>query len=148
MTSDGDILVAGERGGARDPVAPRGPSTGALLFGVFGPPVAWMIDLLTSITLHYDYCAALSGHTFRAWNGVTVALTMVGVAMLAFSLFAGASSWRMYAALGTDTGRGETVLDRRRFMARAGLITCGLFSFGIVLRLIAPLVLPAGYCGL
>ena len=128
--------------------SPRGASNRALLFGVFGPPAAWMVDLLTSITLHYDYCAALSGHTFRAWGGVGAMLTVLGVAMLALSLFAGMSSWRVYSALGADTGRGETVLDRRRFMARGGLITCGLFSFAIVLRLIAPLVLPAGFCGL
>ena len=128
--------------------SPRGASNRALLFGVFGPPAAWMVDLLTSITLHYDYCAALSGHTFRAWGGVGAMLTVLGVAMLALSLFAGMISWRVYSELGADTGRGETVLDRRRFMARAGLITCGLFSFAIVLRLIAPLVLPSGYCGL
>ena len=139
MRSNLEIEVSGRRGGARN---------GVLLFGVFGPPAAWTIDLLTSIALHYDYCAALSGHTVRAWSGVSVALTMVGVATLAFSLFAGTTAVRAYSALGADTGRGDTVLDRQRFMARAGLITCALFSFGIVLRLIAPLVLPAGYCGL
>ena len=136
------------RDDARAEVVPRGAGTGMLLFGVFGPPAAWMIDLLTSITLHFDYCAAQSGYTFRAWSGVSVMLTVLGVAMLALSLFAGMTSWGAYAGLGADTGRGETVLDRRRFMARAGLITCALFSFGIVLRIIAPLMLSAGFCGL
>ena len=147
MTRDAELdAVTGQRGVRVE--IPRGASNRMLLLGVFGPPAAWAIDLLTSITLHYDYCAALSGHTFRAWSGVSVALTLLGVVTLAVSLFAGMSSWRAFSALGADTGRGGTVLDRRRFMARAGLITCALFSFGIVLRLIAPLVLPSGYCGL
>jgi hypothetical protein len=32
-------------------------------------------------------------------------------------------------------------------MARAGLLACALFSYAIVLRLIAPFILPPSFCG-
>jgi hypothetical protein len=122
-------------------------SNRALWFGVFAPPAAWSVDELTSIALHHDYCAALMGRTFHPWAGIGVALTAVGLAMLLLSLAGGASAWRAHARVGSDTGQGDTTLDRRRFMARAGLLACALFSYGIVLRLIAPFVVPPSFCG-
>ena len=129
------------------PVSPVRPSDRALWFAVFGPPVAWSVDLLASIAIHHDYCAALMGRTFRAWSGVGALLFVVGFAMLVVSLAGGLTSWRAHAAIGSDTGFGDTDLDRRRFMARAGLLACALFSFAIVLRLVAPLVLSPDFCG-
>ena len=118
-----------------------------LWFAVFAPPVAWSVDELTSIALHHDYCAALLGRTFRPWGGVGVMLAVVGLVMLAVSLAGGLLGWRAHASIGSDDGRGDTDLDRRRFMARAALLTCALFSYGIVLRLIAPFILPPSFCG-
>ena len=74
-------------------------------------------------------------------------LAVVGLAMLALSIAGGMTAWRAHASIGPDTGRGETDLDRQRFMARAGLLTCALFSYGILLRLIAPFILPPDFCG-
>jgi hypothetical protein len=127
--------------------APVDASNRALWFAVLAPPAAWSADLLTSIALHYDYCAALVGRTFRPWGGIGVLLAVVGIAMLALSLTGGATGWRAHASLGTDTGRGDTDLDRRRFMARAALLACAIFSFAIILRLIAPFILPPDFCG-
>jgi hypothetical protein len=128
-------------------VAPRAAGDRVLWLGVLGPPAAWSVDTLTSIALHHDYCAALIGRTFRTGGGIGVLLTAFGLAMLTLALGGGVLAWRARASVGTDTGRGETDLDRRRFMARAGLLVCALFSYGIVLRLIAPLIVPAAYCG-
>lgn len=139
-----DVNPAAARAALEPPAA---ASNRALWFGVFAPPVAWSFDLLASIALHYDYCAALLGRTFRPWTGIGVILALLGVAMLMLSLAGGAVGWRAHASLGTDTGRGDTDLDRRRFMARASLIVSALFSFGIVLRLIAPFILPPNFCG-
>ena len=146
--SDLEVYAAAHPDQARAAlVAPAGASDAALWFAVFGPPAAWSADLLASITLHFDFCAALMGRTFRPWTGIGVALTLVGLAMLAVSLGAGVVAWRAHALLGSDTGQGDTDVDRRRFMARAALLACALFSFAIVLRLIAPFLLPPTFCG-
>ncbi|MEO7085118.1 MAG: hypothetical protein ABI442_20820 [Gemmatimonadaceae bacterium] len=120
----------------------------ALWFAVFGPPAAWSVDLLASIALHHDYCAALLGGAFVAWSGIGAILTGVGVALLVMSLGGGWVAWRAYRAIGIDTGRGDTDLDRRRFMARAGLITGLLFSYAIVLRIVAVFIVSPNLCRL
>lgn len=127
--------------------APVRAGNPALWFCVFAPPAAWLADALVSIAIHHDYCAALLGRTFRPWSGVGVILTVVGLAMLVLSLAGGMTAWRAHASIGSDTGQGDTDVDRRRFMARAGLLACALFSYGIVLRLIAPFILPPDFCG-
>lgn len=126
---------------------PKGAGNGALWFAVFAPPSAWSVDALTSIAVHQDYCVALVGRTFRAWSGVGVILTVVGIVMLLIAIAGGVIAWRASAALGRDTGLGDTNIDRRRFMARAGLITAALFSFAIVLRIIAVFIVPPSFCG-
>ncbi len=120
---------------------------GALWFAVFAPPAAWAVDALASIAVHHDYCAALVGRSFRPWRGVGIVLTVLGLVMLAVALSGGMTAWRAHAALGSDTGQGETHLDRRRFMARAGLLACALFSFAIVLRIVAPFIVSPALCG-
>lgn len=146
--SDRQVYGAAIPADARAAIAAP-PSAGdrTLWFAVLGSPAAWIVDLLASIALHFDYCAALVGHTFRPWAGIGVVLTLIGVAMLALALASGAAAWRAHASMGSDTGQGDTDIDRRRFMARAGLLACALFSFGIVLRIIAPLFLSPGICG-
>jgi hypothetical protein len=146
--TDLSVYAAANPSEARTSIAPPvAAGNRALWFGVFGPPVAWSIDLLTSIALHYDYCAALLGRTFKPWSGIGVLLTLVGIAMLALSFAGGWSALRAHARVGSDTGQGDTDLDRRRFMARAGMLACALFSFAIVLRIIAPFLLSPTACG-
>jgi hypothetical protein len=146
--NDPQVYAAPNPADARATIAPPADAGDrALWFAVFAPPVAWSIDALTCIALHHDYCAALMGRTFRPWSGIGVLLTLVGLAMLALALAGGVVAWRAHASVGTDTGQGDTDLDRRRFMARAGLLVCALFSYGLVLRLVAPLILPPDFCG-
>ncbi len=148
--SDTRVYAAANPAAERSAAAtfPTGSSNGALWFAVLAPPAAWSIDALTSIAVHQDYCVALAGRTFRAWSGVGSVLTILGVLMLLVSVAGGVVAWRASAALGRDTGRGDTDMDRRRFMARAGLVTFALFSFGIVLRIIAVFIVPPSFCGL
>ena len=119
----------------------------ALWYGVFAPAIAWSVDSLASITVHHDYCAALVGRTFKPWSGVGLVLTGIGLLMLALALGGGYAAWRAHALLGNDTGYGDTAIDRRRFMARAGMLAAALFSYAILLRLVAPFVLPPTFCG-
>ncbi len=148
--SDPRVYTAANPAAERRAIAvfPQGAGNGALWFAVFAPPTAWSVDALTSIAVHQDYCVALVGRTFRAWSGVGVILTVVGIVMLLISIAGGVIAWRASAALGHDTGMGDTDTDRRRFMARAGLVTFALFSFGIVLRIIAVFIVPPSFCGI
>src|SRR4051812_77740 len=132
--SDSDIFPARNPAEARASVtAPAGAGDGALWLAVLAPPTAWAVDALTSIALHHDYCAALLGREFRPWSGVGVLLAAIGVAMLAVSLGGGVMAWRAHARVGSDTGCGNTDVDRRRFMARAGLLAATIFSYSILL---------------
>ena len=145
---DAEVFAAANPAGARATIAPPPAATNhALWYGVFAPPIAWSIDALTSIAVHHDYCAALLGRTFRAWKGVGFVLTAVGIVMLALALGGGFAAWRAHSVIGRDTGYGDTDLDRRRFMARAGMLASALFSYAILLRLIAVLILPPTFCG-
>lgn len=145
--SDREVYAAANPADARTRVtAPGKAGNGALWFGVFAAPAAWAVDELTSLSLHFDYCAALGGRTFRAWSGVGALLTIIGVVMLGVSLSAGLVAWRAHVSVGSDTGLGETDIDRRRFMARAGLLASALFSFGIVLRIVTVFMLSPSWC--
>lgn len=126
---------------------PAGATDRALCFAVFAPPAAWTVDELTAVALHHDYCAALLGRTFRPWAGIGVLLVLVGVGMLVVSLAAGLAAWRAWRTVGPDTGQGDTDRDRRGFMARAGLLACALFSYGIVLRTLTIAFIGPRHCG-
>lgn len=137
-------------------VASSGAATnGTLWFALFAPPAAWTADELVSISVHYDYCAALTGHTFVPFKGTTAVLIVVGLVMLAVSISAGLLGWRAHSALNrgradaerSDTGRGDTDQDRRRFMAHAALILSALFSYGIILRWITVFFITPSHCG-
>jgi hypothetical protein len=145
--SDIDVYAAANPAEARALLdQPAKAGNRALWFGMFAPPIAWAVDLLTAIAAHHDYCAAVVGHTFRPWSAITLLLTLFGLVMLAVSLGGGVAALRAHASIGSDDGRGNTDTDRRRFMARAGLLSAALFSYAIVLRLIAPFLIPSMWC--
>ena len=125
------------------------PSSGnaALWYAFFAPPVAWSIDQLAAISVHQDFCAAVLSRQWAPWAGVDAVLVMVGLVMLAVALSGGWVAWRAYAVLGDDNGYGDTGQDRRSFMARASILSCGLFSFGIVLRLLTLAFIRSANCG-
>ncbi len=123
----------------------------ALWFAIFAPPLAWSVDLLASIAIEQDYCASQLVRTFRPWGSVTPSLFVVAIVALIVSLSAGIVSWAVrdpHASVyqRDGNGRGATIPDRQRFMASAALLSCGLFTFGILLRALAPLVLPSALC--
>lgn len=147
--SDPRVFAAPNPSAERHASPPASAAIGnrALWFAVFAPPVAWSLDSLTAIALHHDYCAALLGREFKAWSGITVLLVGVGVLMLICSLTGGLAAWRAFGLLGKDDGLGDTDIDRRRFMARAALLGCALFSYGIILRTITVAFLGPRHCG-
>ncbi len=129
---------------------PAAAGNRALWFAVLAPPAAWSADTLASIALHMDYCAALVGATYRPFGGIVALLVAIGLVALAAAVAGGAVAWRARVALGGTglvTGRGDTTLDRRRFMAAVAMVACALFSYAIVLRLITVMFISPSRCG-
>jgi hypothetical protein len=123
-------------------------SNRALMFAVFGGAAAWTVDELAAFAWHQDYCA-----TTRMTNFVTVSrgaavaiLVLISVIMLGIAIAALVVGWRARAILGKGDGRGLTDVDRRQFMATSGLIMSALFTYGIVLRGIAVVVMHTNLC--
>ncbi len=108
-----------------------------LWFAVLGPPAFWTLDELAALFWHSAWCGAAT--TFREvpFSGEWVGLLIIGVVCIAGSILAGLMGLRVVRAMGQDTGRDGTATDRRRFMGYAGMIMSVLFTFGILLRLIA-----------
>ena len=123
--------------------ATRPRSNRALWFAVGGGPIAWSIDELVAIAIDHDFCV----HGARSSGGpATVALIAVSLAAVIVTVLAGLTGWRTLAALGEDTGIGDSDVDRRRFMARFGMVISLLMLFGIVLRMITVVFLSPAAC--
>jgi hypothetical protein len=129
------------------PAAPAGAVVpGALWFGLFGAPVAWSLQLLSSYALvaHGCYPAAVPRAMPIVAGLRTVVLGGGGVALL-IALVAGGIAWRSWGAMrgephGANEGMLKTGEDRTRFMALAGILLSAVFLLGIVMNAI-PVVL-------
>ncbi|HEY4218208.1 MAG TPA: hypothetical protein VGM67_13785 [Gemmatimonadaceae bacterium] len=118
-------------------------SNRALWFAVGGGPIAWSVDTLAAIAIDHDFCV----HGARPSGAVATALLLgVSVCAVTVTVFAGLAGWRTVTALGEDTGVGDTDVDRRRFMARFGMVISALMLFAIVLRMITVLFLSPAAC--
>ena len=118
-------------------------SNRALWFAVGGGPIAWSVDTLAAIAIENDFCV----HGARPSGAVALALLIgVSVCAVAVTVLAGLTGWRTVSALGDDTGEGDTDVDRRRFMARFGMVISALMLFAIVLRMISVLFVSPAAC--
>ncbi len=104
-----------------------------LWFAVLGGPAAWSVDHLVSFFLHQSYCAAVTSHQLIPFRAPRLWMLLVGIVTGAVAVLAALAALRAMRAVGSDSGRDGTSLDRRRFMAHAGLIMSVLFLYGIVL---------------
>jgi hypothetical protein len=120
------------------------PKNGALWFAVAGGPAAWSIDALSAIAIENDYCA----HGAVGGGAASAVVPLIGIALAAalVTVAAGFTGWRHLSGAGEDTGLGDTDEDRRRFMARFGVVISILTLFGIVLRLITVLFISPAAC--
>jgi hypothetical protein len=119
-------------------------SNGVLWFAIAGGPVAWSVDALAAVAIEYDYCA--HGTRASGGGGITGALVVMGLLAASVAAVAGVTGWRQLRAAGDDTGLGDTLDDRRRFMARFAVGVSMLTLFGIVLRMITALFLSPSIC--
>jgi hypothetical protein len=137
-----------ESGLAPDPRAhvPRSARNALLWYAVLGGPAAWTVDELASLIVHQSWCAAATSRQPIPFPAPVVWLALIGLVGAGATGVAGWVAWRAVRDLGPDTGRGETDLDRRRFMAHAGIIMSILFFFAIAMRWVAPLFVSASIC--
>lgn len=147
--TDPRVFAAANPAAERRRAEHAAPGTGnrALWFALLAPPAAWSVDELVAISLHFDFCAALTDRIFEPWRGITVLLVGVGVLMLLVCVAGGVVGWRAHQQLGADTGMGDTEVDRRRFMARAAVVGAMLFSYGTMLRAITVAFVRPEHCG-
>jgi hypothetical protein len=125
----------------------RGVTPPALWFGLFGAPVAWSLQLLTSYALVAHGCYPdAEPMTMPVVPGLRTLVLGTGAAALVVALLAGSSAWRSWRA--TQDGH-EALLEagegRTRFMALAGMLLSAVFVLGIVMNVVPLLMLrPCG----
>jgi hypothetical protein len=107
----------------------------ALWSGLLAGPLAWAALLQTNYTLSYVACE--QQHTWMLHLATVLALAIVGAAAFA--------AWRAAPSLQVEEHANEdaagTSLQRRRFMALAGLALCAWFAIVILATEIPALVL-------
>lgn len=128
----------------RDPRVRPHQTNRALWFAVAGGPVAWSIDMLTSVAVDHDYCA--HARLGPPTGNAALPLLAISVVALVVTIAAGLAGWRSLGTDGPDTGLGETDLDRRRFMARFGVVISVLTFFAIMLRMVTVFFVAASTC--
>jgi hypothetical protein len=117
-------------------------SNRALWFAVAAGPIAWSVDALAAVAIDVDTCA----HRPTSHGGAAqLALLALGVIAALIAAAGATTGWRMMNRE-TDTGFGDTIDDRRRFMARFGLVISTLAAIGIIFRTIGVLFIAAGSC--
>ena len=124
----------------------RARGNAALWFGVLGGPAAWSFDTLAALALQQSWCSATLSDTLVPFRGVGLWLVLLGIVTGGVAIAAGVTAWRLHGELGNDTGKSETDLDRRRFMAHAGMYMAALFLFAIVLRWAATFIVDPTIC--
>lgn len=122
-----------------------------LLFGIAAAPVAWNLQLISSV--------ALSGHACYPrtrllaapiWSGVWSILLAISVIGIVTALAGGLVAWRSWRQTsGESPGSAHDLLDRgegrTRFMAMSGMLTSALFLIALLFGTAALFVVPL--CG-
>jgi hypothetical protein len=122
----------------------------AALFGVFGGPFAWALQLNINYALASHACfphAEARSSVLPGWHGFSWALGTVDIVALGLSLAAAVISWRSWQSTREEHHGGVgTLLEagegRTRFLAICGLMSAFGFAAAILFNLIAVLTVP------
>jgi hypothetical protein len=116
--------------------------------GLFGAPVAWLIQFSLSEPLAayacYPYQTPLSA---PIWQGLPALLAIISLACLAAALLSGFIAWTLWHQFGRQSAGGEPVADtsegRNRFLVKLSLMSNFIFIIAIIFNIFAVLlVLP------
>jgi heme/copper-type cytochrome/quinol oxidase subunit 3 len=109
-----------------------------------GLAVTFVLGVLFLLLQAREYHNNLLGPTVSAYHSIFYTTTGLHGAHVALGLLMNA--YVQLRAAGDDTGLGDTLDDRRRFMARFAVGVSMLTLFGIVLRMITALFLSPSIC--
>ena len=110
----------------------NGAGLGALWFGLFAGPAAFLLNLQISYMLAPQSCRA----------GSTLALHVTNVVCLALAVAGGLVAWRSWGRTGREwPGEEGGVISRSRFMAALGVMTSALCALLVVAQWIPTLFL-------
>jgi amino acid transporter len=117
-------------------------SIGEALFGVFGGPLAWFVQLCAGYALATQPCRSQSSYAGSFPVMVALLIAAVLVALAAFGV-----SWRTYARTRDETGGDhrhlmEVGAGRTRFLALWGMLLGAGFAVATSLTAIAFLLVP------
>ena len=114
--------------------------------GVLGAPIAWVVQLLLSLTLASHACYPLqSPISLPIWQDLTAILMTIGLICLAVALLSGLAAW--IAWLEYQRRLNSIVIavlqsrsHRNRFLIKSGLMSSFLFIVAILFNLCAILL--------
>jgi len=131
----------------------------ALWFGLWGAPVVWslqvMLDYAVAAHACYPHRTPLAQPAGGTLDPVTIGAAAVALLIAVAALAVALRSWwtlRPPAGSATestllrdarDSTPGDQHLPRMRFMAAAGIMTGAVFTFGVVLNVISPALVPS-----
>jgi len=123
----------------------------SLWVGLLLAPVAWYVQLTIDTALLGNACDAANTPHASGMASVLAMVLATDVAALALTALAAMFAWRNWHRTSREqAGGGHQLLasgaGRTRFMAMAGLLTCGLIALAVVYSLASHLLLRE--CGL
>jgi type IV secretory pathway VirB2 component (pilin) len=119
----------------------RAVSPASLWFGLFGAPLVWSLQLLTTYALVAHGCYPRADPLrVPVTGGLGTVVLVVGLVAMAVALAAGRTAWRSWQATRRESAGDRA--GRTRFMAHAGVLLSGVFLLGILLNVV-PLLLVA-----
>jgi hypothetical protein len=145
MTAGAHPAVRGQPPSREDPVG-----LGTLFFAVFGPPIAWFIQLNVNYALDSHRCFphdAPRSDLLPGWEGVGTALLTINIAAILVALAAAVVSLRVWRATSKDHPPIDyeflpPPVGRTRFLAICGTLTGFGFTAATIFNLAALLVVP------
>jgi hypothetical protein len=145
MTAEAHPAVRGQPPSREDPVG-----LGTLFFAVFGPPIAWFIQLNVNYALDSHPCFpryAPRSDLPPGWEGVGTALFAINIAAILMALGAALVSLRLWWATSKDHPLiGNEFLPpavgRTRFLAICGIFSGFGFMAATIFDLVALLAVP------
>jgi hypothetical protein len=135
------------------PTVPRAGrrGTAVLLFGVFGAPFAWIVQLVVDYALATPPCYAgsiarigVAPGSQHAWIGL-LAINVLAILVAIAATLVSLAGWRAAAACHDGTLLREARIGRVRFLSAWGLMTGLGFAAAIVFTAITVLMVPQCY---
>jgi hypothetical protein len=121
--------------------------SGAGLFGVFGGPLAWFLQLCAGYALASRHCASSNVRMPAALDWTQAAMLTVATAAIAVSLLAALVSWRALQRTKTETPGDprhltEVRSGRDRFLALWGTVLGSSFAVAAAMTSFGVVILP------